>query len=354
MPSRRPVVLAVVAALLVSGCGGGDDDASPDAFTPAADGGGGDAGPQPGCDHVEQADGDNDGAGEPSGLSVGPGRVTICGSIRAGEPGGDFVDVDRYQIAIEDDRGVAVRLVSAGGGALGLLGVELQLGDGETSAGRGLFVGDHLVFTARVAPGTYELVVFAAGNDALPLDVGYRLELVGDDLDARCVRLTGAAAYTEQLDGPEHTGNDVVEVRWGDAPTLTDALDDAPEPTAIVLSAAMDYRLSGALGASDIGDDYGDRDTYLVLTGNQTNQLDVRVTWQGEAADLDVIVFATADPEAPLDLAAGATAAKGGDELMTTAVLPSTAYWVWVGAYDGSTGQPIAYDATLCARRHAP
>jgi hypothetical protein len=36
------------------------------------------------------------------------------------------------------------------------------------------------------------------------------------------------------------------------------------------------------------------------------------------------------------------------DEFATFAVEPGTKYWLWVGAYDGSTGTPIAYSASVC------
>ena len=37
-----------------------------------------------------------------------------------------------------------------------------------------------------------------------------------------------------------------------------------------------------------------------------------------------------------------------GPEFQTFAVLPNTAYRVFIGARDGSTGLPINYDATIC------
>jgi hypothetical protein len=198
--------------------------------------------------------------------------------------------------------------------------------------------------------------VFALHTSTPELDVAYRLEVIAENLADRCVRLTGGAAYTEAADGAGHTGNDVIEVRWGGDPsrTLTKTTSDAPEATGVVVSAAMSYKLAGALGASNVADDYGDRDTYEILTGGQANQLDVRVTWAGNAADLDVLLFNEVIGETPFDLAAAATVSNTSPELLTTAVLPSTTYWLWIGAYDGSTGQPIAYDATVCASRYAP
>jgi hypothetical protein len=42
------------------------------------------------------------------------------------------------------------------------------------------------------------------------------------------------------------------------------------------------------------------------------------------------------------------------DEYSTFAVTPGASYWVFVGADDTSTGQPITYDLTLCGDTYEP
>ena len=47
---------------------------------------------------------------------------------------------------------------------------------------------------------------------------------------------------------------------------------------------------------------------------------------------------------------AGAThVGTTGPEQVTLAVLPNTAYWIWVGSYDSSTGL-ITYDVSICGQ----
>ncbi|MCA9678340.1 MAG: hypothetical protein KC464_25155 [Myxococcales bacterium] len=349
-------MLAIV-ALLVAACGGGGDDAdTPDAGLPGGDAAVGDGGLPPGCDVAEADDVGNATTAEATGLSLGATAITICGKVNAREPDGDgVVDVDRYAFTVASAGGFVVRLASAGGGNLAELSSEVF--DGAGRFGHGLYVGNHLVYVTRLDAGDFTVDVVARHGARPAADVGYRLSVTPADLDQRCTQVTTGPVYTEAYDGVASTGNDVIEVRWSSMPAraLTADTDDAPEPTNIVVSAAMTYRLIGVIGAdTDPDDEYLDRDTYQLLTGGQANELDVRLTWPVGGADLDVLLFPAAGDGAPIEIADAALISTTGPELLTTAVLPSTPYWLWIGAYDASTGLPVAYEATVCGSAVTP
>ena len=102
----------------------------------------------------------------------------------------------------------------------------------------------------------------------------------------------------------------------------------------------MSYKTTGETGIPNGGttDAYQDRDTYVLATGAQTNELTVRLTWEGTDADLDFLVLAVPQgANSPVPLAFGTSNGTSAPELATTAALKSSQYWVWVGQYDSAT-----------------
>src|SRR6185503_19089533 len=98
------------------------------------------------------------------------------------------------------------------------------------------------------------------------------------------------------------------------------------------ITEGMKYRVTGtSADVTSVGDEYRDRDTYLIATGADTNELTVRVTWPG-GVDLDFLVMPVPDGgTTPISLLDGTAVSMVGTELRTGAVLPSTSYWLWVG-----------------------
>jgi hypothetical protein len=346
---RSPAVRAALAAMLAAACGDSTHPAAPDARPP------------PGCTYAELADGTNDlttiGTAEPTGITISPaaGPPALCGQLDPGhhDAPNRLVDVDAYAFEIPAPGGDVA--ISITGGGLAALEVELLLVNAmdQTEARAGV-VGNHAIAAVRaLAPGPYRAVVLARAPAPIAAPVPYQIAVGFDAPDLRCPRSAAAASYTEAADGAANDGNDVIEVRYASAPRrrLTPLATDAPEPTALLALAGTRYRITGESGAANAADEYVDRDTYQFRTGATTDQLTLRVDWAAPTADLDFFVFPAG---ATAELASGMRVATTGGELATFAALPDTDYWLWVGAYDGSTGQPVAYDATICGERFAP
>jgi hypothetical protein len=186
--------------------------------------------------------------------------------------------------------------------------------------------------------GSYGIAVRAVGpTPAVPIE--YHATITAD---VPGCHVTTAATYTESA-----AANDLVEVRFTGDPALRRVLTaaaDAPEPTGATFAPATSARFTGTSASVDAPDDYRDRDAYVVTTGAETDTLSVRLDWTG-AADLDFFVFPANVPE----IAGASQVTTASPELATFAVLPSTTYWLWIGAYDTSSGLPITYDASICA-----
>jgi hypothetical protein len=217
-------------------------------------------------------------------------------------------------------------------------------------------LGDHGAYLAELPAGTYNIVVTASAAADIAAPIPYKVELVADQPTTRCPDLTGMTAdYTEANDGAANTGNDVVLVDFTKIPSfsLTAATTDAPEMTGLTVDPSKNAHVVGSSASVAAGTDtYLDRDTYAITTGTSTNELSIRLNWPGSTTDLDYVVFENNMLTTP-NVAATLTASTE-DEFATFAVKPSTSYWVWIGAYKGSTGQPIAYSASVCAATYTP
>ena len=98
-------------------------------------------------------------------------------------------------------------------------------------------------------------------------------------------------------------------------------------------------------------DEYLDRDTYEITTDGVTNEMTVRLNWAAGTADLDFIVFEEGQLKPSVESNITGT---DGQELQTFAVKPKTKYWVWVGAFHGSTGLPMSYDLSIYGSAYTP
>ena len=344
-----------LAALCVMGavaCGGGSAR-SPDAM-PAPD-----APPDAlasGCSYLEKADTSNDPAGdpaghpaaEPTGLDVGTERRTLCGTIQTGHFNADTgtVDADAYRVTVTGTADLVVRFAHAA-----TTDVEFSVFVFDAAQNPALLFGgsnnqiirDHGAFLGSLPAGTYDVVVSAhhAADLAAPFD--YQVQLAPDP-PTRCPAVTAPAAYIEAADATG-TGNDIVAVDFDlDPPFQLTAADDAAEPTGLTIDTATAIRITGTSENEDAADDYMDRDTYLVRTAATTSELTLRLRWTDDHTDLNYLVF----PADQTDAIGASLRFDGNEEYNVVAVRPSSAYWIWVGGHDGSTGLPATYDLSIC------
>ena len=344
---------ALAIAVMLAACGNDHDGTNPDA--PGSGSSSPDA-PLP-CDYTETSDGANATTAETTNVTVGGGDRTLCGSIDPGHfnTTSKTVDEDRYRVSVGSNGALVVRFGGdAGIETLSLYSVLIF----DTAATPALLngghfdatLGDHGVFRTSLPAGNYDVVVRgqAAADSSAPIKYKVRISA-----ESACATVTAAASYTEAHDGTSNTGNDVMTVNFAADPSFapTPATTDAAEPTGLTIDAMTPLRLSGSSASIAPGSDqYLDRDTYQFTTGAATNELAVRLGWQG-AVDLDYLVFKDSTVAAT---GASTTASTSPDEYATFAVEPNTSYWIWVGAAKGSTALPAAYDVSMCGAQVAP
>jgi len=346
-PRRCWTTALAIALVPAAACGDDRAGAPVDGVVPpdaGSDGGPGDC-------LVETDDLGNGVTPEATGLVFAGQRIALCGTIDPGHAAGDLIDVDRYTIGVSPGAAAVIRLTAPLGGQLDR--IDLTVGDGGGPAAVARFRGGHAVIARELADGAYTLSVEARAAVA-PGPVPYRIEVAPDQPELRCPADTQPATHDEVDESAAyHRANDVVAVR------LTPALvavpttgDDQPDATGVAVSAGG--RLSVAGTSAEVapdGDDYHDRDTFSFHTGARVNQLDVRATAPGSGADLDVLVFEAGVLDQPMG---APVAAPGADELMATAVSPSTQYWLWVGGSRSSTALPAPYVLYVCGREVTP
>lgn len=345
---------ALVIAFTLAACGGGSSH-HPDAGMADA------PKPPPGCDYAELQDSTNDFLQqmfmtEDTHVAFST-KSVICGTINNGhfDASQSDVDVDDYQFSVDADTDALVTLT--GSGLENISQVLLEAYDPTAGAGlgAGTFTFDHGAMLVHFAAGNYELSVEAYASADIAAPVPYKLQIATDTPMTRCPQITAAADYTEAHDGTTHTDNDVIAIDYNATPpdSLTPATTDVPEPTGLVVAPATNYRITGTSDMVTAADSYVDRDTYAIMTGANTNQLTVRVDWQATTADLDFGLFGE-NPSPVTDIGGGFLTSNTGPEIQTIAVKPNTTYWLWTGAYTGSTGQPLTYDFSVCGETFAP
>lgn len=357
------LVLPVLLVGALTACGNNNNNGGGDGGN-GGDGGSGsniDA-PLPACDYTETADATNNATSELTNVAIGAVTRTFCGNVDANhyDNASKIVDVDSYTVSVAGTSELIVQFSNDTPGNLTDFQVDIF---GATAAPTLLSAGDydgslsdHGAYIAELPAGNYNIVVTATAAAGISAAIPYRVRVVADQPTTRCPDLTGMAAdYTEANDGATNNGNDVILVDTTKDPsfTLTTSTADAPEASGLTVDPNKNFHISGSSASVGPGTDkYLDRDTYAVATGASTNELSIRLNWPGTTADLDYIVFEQNALTTP-NVAAMLTATSE-DEFTTFAVKPGTTYWVWVGAYKGSTGMPIAYSASVCGGKFTP
>ncbi|MBS1118048.1 MAG: hypothetical protein H6Q90_276 [Deltaproteobacteria bacterium] len=369
--SLRKLSLALV--LAACGGGGGSNNNSPDA-APLPD-----SQPLPpdgpvlpvGCDYAELNDASNDdlsasGAAEATNITFAASTV-LCGKLdsthfapaqNVGDPG--LVDIDSFAVTLAADASVLVTL--AGAGAEALTEVDVVVFDDQgNAASSGVLQTSHAVFIADLPAGSYKFSAIASNAAATTAAIDYKIKIVTDVPATRCPQSADTATFTEANDGGASVGNDMLDVQFNVDPNVAiTAATDTPEPTGVVTAAGTKYRLSGVSGNVNAADEYTDRDTFLIETGADTNQLTIRLNWTGTTSDHDYMVF---EENTIVDIASSTNISDSSDtnpEFQTFPVKPSTRYWVWTGTYDTLADNataptlPAPYDLSVCAESFTP
>lgn len=345
--------LAILAMVLGASACGDDKDPNTTPDAPRADGGvdavltdGPPDDASNGCDYVEQRDLTNDnivgdGPAEETGVTF-TSRSVVCGSLASTHYDEEelIVDVDAYRFTVAAEGDVLVRFAGAAQDIV-FVGVDVYGGKDFTDfVGGNTFYGDHGVVALHLAAGDYELSAFALNETAATSDVAYAIEVIADDPATRCAAVT-SGGFVEANDQAASINNDVITIPSGAPPALTPSAADAPEATELTLG-TQPTRITGTAADVVLTDQYEDKDTYLVLTGVDTNELSIRVD-TASTANLDVFI-SEAGVVPPIFRSTRTTA----PETTIVPLKPASAYWITVGARTGSTGLPAAYSASLC------
>jgi hypothetical protein len=351
----RSVVLALLALVACgnnnngNGDGGNGDGGSNGSNTP-------DAAPLT-CDYTEASDAANAATAEMTGVTLGAANKVLCGKIDGGHFNSttNVVDVDAYTVAVSGTAELIVEFADTAPASL----TDFQVTITDTNVNPTLLntgdytgaLGDHGAYLAELPAGNYDIVVTATNGADITAAVPYKVRLLADQPTTRCPDLTAMPAdYTEANDGAMNVGNDVALADFSKTPSFvaTTATTDNAETSALTVDTSKNLHLAGSSGTPSPAnaDQYIDRDTFAFTTGASTNELSIRLDWPGATADLDYIVFEANKLTAPNQVSA--ITSKTQAEFQTFAVKPSTSYWLWVGAHTGSTGQPVAYSASLC------
>jgi hypothetical protein len=321
----------------------------------------------PTCEFTEADDAGNDdlfgtGTAETTNKTFAGAKITFCGNLENThfDAQTELVDSDSFKVHVANDRGAKLYLTGMGVDALNTTLIEIYDNVSGTDA-VGTFLGDHAAAGVELVAGDYVVTVSSFNTAAPTSTLAYRLTLAPADLNMVCPHVTTAASYTEAGDTITADLNDVYEVRYGTATPhrkFTDNVADAPENTAAMFTVApaMNYRITGVNSTPtvtpvDWADRYQDRDTYAIKTGAATNEMSLRLNWTATTADFDMLVFKENDL---VDFADGYLNGNMEPEFLTFAVEPNSTYWVFVGADDASTGQPLNYDLTACGATFTP
>jgi hypothetical protein len=324
-----------------------------------------DAAPLP-CDYTEMSDATNAATPEATGVTIGAQNKVLCGQVdmgHYGSAGSGVVDVDEYGVTVSGTAELIVEFEDSS--PTSLTDFQVTITDANvdpTLLNSGDYNGtlsDHGAYLAELPAGNFNIVVTATNTSDVTAAIPYKVRLVADQPTTRCPDLTtgsGSADYTEADDGATNTGNDVLLVDFTKTPSfsLTPATTDNPETSGLTLGTTKNLHIVGSSGTPSPAytDNYVDRDTFAFTTGASTNEVSIRLNWPGSTTDLDYLVFEANSTTTPNAVATLTSSSE--DEFQTFAVKPSTSYWLWIGAYTGSTGQPIAYSASLCGAEFSP
>jgi hypothetical protein len=300
------------------------------------------------CDYTETDDADNGSAAEMTNLTVTDLQQHVCGAFNGGHENAalGIVDVDTYNVDIETEMAMnplLVEIVGDDDGIDQLHDIAIQFLTTDTTP-KIVAVGqwdpalsDHGAYVAPLPPGSYDMQVILYDTGTLSGSIGYRVRLA--PMPA-CVALT-SPTYTEQHDAT----NGVISVDYTKDPSFSMISGDTAETSNISVNAGNFYMIAGSANATATSDQYLDRDTYLFSTDDTTNELAIRLDWDGTTSDLDYIVF---EANTLTPVVASNTTSDTSGELAEFGVMPSSSYWLWIGAFNGSTA--TTYRATVCGQ----
>jgi hypothetical protein len=299
------------------------------------------------CDYVETDDVGNAATSEDTGLTIGDLGVHVCGAVDSShyDPQLHVVDDDSYRVTLATDHQLLIQMYGDPGVEL-LQDIIVRFFDTATNPrliGEGHYdpsLAAHGAFVVALPAGTYDMVVSARAPGDLSGALPYRIRL--SPMPA-CDALTSPVDYKEAKDGGSDTGNDAVDVDFTHDPAFT-AATSQPEATGLELAEGEKYLITGNASTASHADEYLDRDTFAITTGDGANELAIRLDWQGATSDLDYIVF---EGSSMKPVVTSNITSTSQHELAMFAVKPRTAYWLWIGGYRGSTATD--YGATVCA-----
>jgi hypothetical protein len=301
------------------------------------------------CDYTETDDADNGSAAEMTNLTVTDHQEHVCGAFDGGHQNTalGIVDVDTYSVDIETEMAMNPVLVDivgeAGVDQLHDIAIQFLTTDATpTIAAVGQWdpaLSDHGAYVAPLPPGTYNMQVILYDTGALSGSIGYRVRLA--PMPA-CAALT-SPTYTETSDAT----NGVIAVDYTKDPSFSLITGNTAENSNISVNAGNYYMIAGSASSSSTtpSDQYLDRDTYAFTTDDNTNELAIRLDWDGTTSDLDYIVF---EASTLTPVVASNTTSDMAGELAEFGVMPSSSYWLWIGAFNGSTA--TTYRATVCGQ----
>jgi hypothetical protein len=136
----------------------------------------------------------------------------------------------------------------------------------------------------------------------------------------------------------QNSANDMVYISFGSgmSAVVQTPADDVPDNDTALMIPAGSVKVAGNFGiGGDPGDDYVERDTFLINSG-ANDQLTIRMDWDGGDADLDYFLFEVPpDAEAePFEVTRGTLINNTRGEFKTVNVDPNTNYWLWAGAFN--------------------
>lgn len=297
------------------------------------------------CDYTEADDGSNDLTAEMTGVTITDHQQHICGAFDGGHQNTalGIIDTDTYQVDVETAVPLLVEITGDDASVKQLSDIAVQfltLDTPPTIVAVGHYnpaLSDHGAYITPMVAGSYDMQVILYSASALSGSIGYRVRLA--PMPA-CAALT-SPTYTEASDAT----NGVVSVDYMNDPSFTMIAGDTPENSHINVGAGNSYMIAGSAGSTAGSDQYLDRDTYSFTTDDTTNELAVRLDWQGSASDLDYIVF---EANSLTPVIGANTSSPSGPEIAEFGVMPNSTYWLWVGAFAGSTATP--YTATVCGQ----
>ena len=309
---------------------------------------GGNDSPPP-CNYTEMNDSGNATTSEMTSFMLGSDAKPhiVCGEVDGGhyDMTAGTVDVDRYRVTVGGTGELVIHLDPLAD-ATALTDMRVQIFDTAVNPrlyAEGLFDPqyDHGAFITVLPPGDYDVLLLAdAGGDISGGTIKYRLRFTADP-SKLCKAIT-KGGYKEAGEPNDAVSADFTMT----APFKMGA--GTAEPTKLTYTTS-NYLITGTASAGTPEGEYVDNDVYDVKTGTNTNELTLRLDWDG-TNDLDAAVL-QADTLAPAGLAV--TTMAGGGEIATFAVKPKTEYFVWVGAFMGATGD-TPYSVSVCAQDFRP